>query len=252
MEHLIGFLGERLSALCDVALDVSSHAAARISRTVQKVRVIDLRIRYRGHGYFDPSVRTAFYNGVPPRKILEPLRESLSAIEGLRCLRRVRRGKLEEDVRSDREECGSQFGRKLFQNLVCTGYRSRKLAGFAENRFDVASNEILDLVDVDREERPLLTREKCILYCRKDETSEREGLISKSALGEVDEDPIPLIHCLLDRECRMRLPEDVAKVRIGDESSDFVQHGFPHGIRNTGGPRRSERVSCRPPGIQHQ
>ena len=227
MEHLVGFLGEQLSALSDVALDVSSHAATRISRTVQKVRVIDLRVRYRGHGNFGPPVGTAFHDGVPLPKILEPLREDFSAIERLRGQHRIRRGKLEKNVRSDREERGSEFRRKLFKELVCTRYRSPKLAGLTENRFDVAPNEVLDLIDVDREERTLFPREEGILDCREDETSEREGLVPKSALGEIDENPIPLVHRFLDRERRMRLPKDVAEVRIGDEGADFVQHGFP-------------------------
>src|SRR5260370_41011424 len=87
---------------------------------------------------------------------------------------------------------------------------------------------MLDLMDEDREERSFLSREEGILDCSEDETSQRKGLVSKPTLREVDENPIPLIHCLLDREGRMRLPKDVAKVRIGYEGTDFIQHWLSH------------------------
>ena len=65
MEHLVGTAGERRVALCDIALDVGAHAAARKPRPVQQVGEIDVRLPNGGDGDLRPALRAAFHDRVP-------------------------------------------------------------------------------------------------------------------------------------------------------------------------------------------
>ena len=88
-------------------------------------------------------------------------------------------------------------------------------------------HKVLDLIGVDREERPLLAGEEHILQHREDQAAQGECLPTQPAFFQVHDHPVAFIHCLPHGEGRC-LAHDVAEVRVGRECRRLIKDRLPH------------------------
>src|SRR5579863_2700065 len=200
MEHLIRTAARGCLALRDVAVDVGADSSSRVAGTVQEVGVIDIGLPDRGNANFHPTLRSAFYDTMPLRQVLQPFGQRLPAVEGLGNLRGVGARKLEKDMNADGKDGGTHLRRVLIEKLVGRDDGYAELACFGENGLDAAlvGDEVLNFVAVESEERPFRTGEKRVLQSRENQASQGEGLFSESALLKIDNDPVALVHRFTD------------------------------------------------------
>ena len=151
--------------LFDLAFDLGARARAVRPDPAKKIGVASLGIADRVRGNLGPVVSARLRDEVALGQVFEPLGEGLSAIECLADGHSVRRGKLKEDVRADREDRRAHRGRELFEVLICRNDRDAELARFRQHRLDACAGIgiVLHLVGVDREERTALACEERVL-----------------------------------------------------------------------------------------
>ncbi len=119
----------------------------------------------------------------------------------------------------------------LIQELICrTRCRRRKLAAFAQHRFESAAegDEVLNLVGVNREELAVRSGEERVLDDREEQTAERRRLLAELPFVKVQDDPAAAIHRVDQRKRRVLLSDDVPEMRVRRKCRSFVQDRLAH------------------------
>ena len=230
MECLFGGSDERRVALRDLSLDLYAGASMVGAGAAQEIGNVRLRVMDGWRATLLPVVGAALHDKMPMTKVLQPLGERLPAVKRLGDLRGVAGRQLEEHMGADREDGRAHFIRVLAEVLIGADHRDAELAGLGEHGFDarVVGKEVLHLVHVHGEERPLRAGEERILIDGKEQASQRERLFAQLAFLKIRDDPIPLVHRFRDRESGSLLPHDVAEGRIGGEGRCLIQDRLPH------------------------
>ena len=71
MKYLIGCVGERYLACCNLPINLSARARIDRPGAIQKIGVVGSLVFELGNAAFDPVLRPAFHNEVSLRKILQ-------------------------------------------------------------------------------------------------------------------------------------------------------------------------------------
>ena len=141
----------------------------------------------------------AFQNHVSPGRF-EALRSRFAATQSCRDLISVCAGKLKNKCVPSASNGRPHLGRVLIQELIRCNYGNSELPRFREDRVEAvfAAYEILDFVAIEREQIAGFAGEECVLYEREKQTSQGHGFFSQSAFLEIQDDPFPLGHRILN------------------------------------------------------
>src|SRR5712691_3133862 len=114
-------------------------------------------------------------------------------------------------MRANSEDRRAHLDGVLIKELIRGHDRNPEFARLAQDRVETAPvrHEVLNFVAVESKELAFLTGEQRILYGREEQTSERGCLFAEFPFVEVDDEPLPPIDRVENRECRAFLAHNV-------------------------------------------